>query len=111
MNVIFHPSHGMNQNAELLANTFGVGPHARLKFPGEGIAPILGAEHNMNHILSVGVGQVSHLRCLKSSYTTHPALTHWANFCHAYGAGRSLTPTPVMPHGYKLLTVTYLYGK
>src|SRR2546425_5016800 len=32
---------------------------------------------------------VPHLRCSAFLYTTHPALTRWANVCRASGAGRN----------------------
>jgi hypothetical protein len=75
MNVILYASHGMNQNAEILANTRGVGPHARLKFWRDGFPPVLRAEYDMNHALSIGVGHVSHLRRLKYLCIAYPALT------------------------------------
>jgi hypothetical protein len=54
----------MDENPYLLANARRVGPYLRLKFRGDGSAPILGAEHDTNHVLSVGVGHVSHRQCL-----------------------------------------------
>jgi hypothetical protein len=42
-----------------------------------------GVEHNMNHVLSVGVGHVSHLRRWGCSYITHPALARWAKLWRA----------------------------
>src|SRR5216683_4575530 len=64
MSVILHTADGMDENPVLLANARGVGPYLRLKIRGNGFAPILGAEHDMNYVLSVGVGHVSHLRRL-----------------------------------------------
>jgi hypothetical protein len=60
-----------------------------LKFPGNGLAPLFRAEYNMNHVLRVCVGHVSHLRRLPFLYTRSPALTRWAKFCRASGAGLS----------------------
>ena len=62
MNVILDSTHGMNKDSESIANTGQVRPHSWLKFFGDGFAAVLGAEHDVNHVLRVGVGQVSHLR-------------------------------------------------
>src|SRR6266567_4824907 len=64
MSVILHAANGVDENPLLLANARRVGPYLRSKFCRDGFAPILGAEHDMNYILSVGVRHVSHLRCL-----------------------------------------------
>src|SRR5260370_19715826 len=63
MSVILHAANGVDENPLLLANARRVGPYLRSKFCRDGFAPILGAEHDMNYILSVGVRHVSHLRC------------------------------------------------
>src|SRR5713226_9768362 len=63
MSVILHAANGVDENPLLLANARRVGPYLRSKFCRDGFAPILSAEHDMNYILSVGVGHVSHLRC------------------------------------------------
>ncbi len=39
-------------------------------------------------VLERALGHVRHLRCSAFLYTTHPALTRWANLCRASGAGR-----------------------
>ena len=54
---------------------------------------IFGAEYNMNHVLSVCVRHVPHLRRLASLCTSHPALTHWANLCRTSGAWHLYAPT------------------
>src|SRR5216683_6842501 len=64
MSVILHAANGVDENPLLFANARRVGPYLRSKFCRDGFAPILGAEHDMNYILSVGVRHVSHLRCL-----------------------------------------------
>jgi len=64
MSVILHTANGMNENPVLFANTRRVSPYLRLKIRGNGFAPIFRAEHDMNYVLSVGVGHVSHLRRL-----------------------------------------------
>jgi len=64
MNVIFRTPDGMDENPLPFADTRRVAPDFRLKFCGNGFAPFLGAEYNMNYVLGVGVGRVSHLRCL-----------------------------------------------
>src|SRR6266571_2792302 len=64
MSVILHAANGVDENPLLLANARRVGLYLWSKFCRDGFAPILGAEHDMNYILSVGVGHVSHLRCL-----------------------------------------------
>src|SRR5258708_5867864 len=63
MSVILHAANGVDENPLLLANARRVGPYLRSKFCRDGFAPIVGAEHDMNYILSVGVRHVSHLRC------------------------------------------------
>src|SRR5260370_5578507 len=63
MSVILYAANGVDENPLLLANARRVGPYLRSKFCRDGFAPILGAEHDMNYILSVGVRHVSHLRC------------------------------------------------
>src|SRR6266487_1972624 len=64
MSVILHAANGVDENPLLLVNARRVGPYLRSKFCRDGFAPILGAEHDRNYILSVGVRHVSHLRCL-----------------------------------------------
>src|SRR5216683_636898 len=64
MSVILHAANGVDENPLPFANARRVGPYLRSKFCRDGFAPILGAEHDMNYILSVGVRHVSHLRCL-----------------------------------------------
>jgi hypothetical protein len=80
MCMVLHSADGVNENSKLKANSRRVRPHARLHLPLNGFPLILRAEHNMNHILSVRVGHVSHLRRLTCLYTTNPALTRWAIF-------------------------------
>src|SRR5712692_5661223 len=86
MNVVLHAANGMDENAEVFADACRIGPHFRLEFRRNGFAPVFGAEDHMNCVLGVCVGHVSHLRRLTSLYTSYPALTRWANLCHAYGA-------------------------
>jgi hypothetical protein len=62
MNVILHPANRMNLNSELSADSRHIRPHPRLPFLRNRFAPFLRAEDNMNHILRVCVGDVSHLR-------------------------------------------------
>src|SRR5258708_4226149 len=88
MNVIFRSSHGENKNIELLANTRCVRPHSGPKVCRQEFATVFGAENYVNHVFGVCVGHVPHLRRLITLYTISPALTHWANLCRAYGAGR-----------------------
>ena len=60
--MIFHSSNCKNRNVELFANTGCVSPHSGPKFSRHKFLAIFGAEHNVNHILRVCVGHVSHLR-------------------------------------------------
>src|SRR2546427_12793196 len=87
MKVIFHPTYGMNIDVELCTNARNVGPQFGPKSALDGFVPAFRAEHNMHHVLRVGMGHVPHLRCSALSYTMHPALTRWAKVCRAYGAG------------------------
>jgi len=75
MNVIFHSSYGENGNVELLANTRCVGPHSGPKVSRQELLAIFGAEDNMNYVLGVCVGHVSHLRRSITLYAVYPALT------------------------------------
>ena len=60
--MIFHPSYGKNEDAEVIANARCVGPHSWPKVSRHEFAAIFGAEYNVNHVLRVCVGHVSHLR-------------------------------------------------
>src|SRR6267143_2153078 len=86
MKVIFHPTHGMNIDVELSTNARNVGPQFRPKFAVYRFVPAFRAEHHMHDVLCVGMRHVPHLRCSAFLYTTHPALTRWANLCRASGA-------------------------
>src|SRR5260370_8792927 len=92
MGVFLHTANGMDENPLPFANARRVGPYLRLKVCGNGFASILGAEHNMDHVLGVGVRHLSRLRRWPS-YTLHtPALTRWANVWRAYGAAAQPSP-------------------
>src|ERR1700675_2772204 len=93
MDVIFHPSHGENTDVEFFTNSGCVGPHLGAEFIWHEFVAVFGAEYNVNDVLGVCVGHVSHLRRLITLYTIYPELTHWANLCRAYGAGKG-RPTP-----------------
>jgi len=86
MDVILRPAHGMNMDSVVLANAGGVGPHSRLKIFRDEFAAVLRAEDHVEHVLSVRVRQLSHLRRSTQFYITHPGLPAWANFCRAAGA-------------------------
>src|SRR5216684_3364224 len=63
MSVVLHTANRMDENPELLANARRVSPYLWLKVCGNGFPPVLGAEHHVHYVLSVGVGHASHLRC------------------------------------------------
>src|SRR6266852_6114137 len=63
MSVVLHTANRMDENPELLANARRVRPYLWLKVCGNGFPPVLGAEHHVHYVLSVGVGHASHLRC------------------------------------------------
>src|SRR5260370_42253672 len=86
MGVVLHTANGMDENPLPFANARRVGPYLRLKVRRNGFASILGAEHNMDHILGIGVRHVSHLRC--SAFYMLPAQRFRAalTFGRAYGA-------------------------
>src|SRR5260370_17879646 len=101
MGVFLHTANGMDENPLPFANARRVGPYLRSKVCGNGFASILGAEHNMDHVLGVGVRHVSRLRrwpfytfgtqrsragltcdaptALAILHARYPALTRWAN--------------------------------
>jgi hypothetical protein len=62
MNVVLSAAYGMNEDLDFLANACHLSPEARLKFWGDGLVAIFGAEDDMEHILGVCVGHVPHLR-------------------------------------------------
>jgi hypothetical protein len=62
MNVVLYAANGMNENPLVFANACRIGPQSRLEFRGNGLAPVLGAEDDMDHVLGVGVRHVSRLR-------------------------------------------------
>src|SRR5216684_3320656 len=89
MKVILHPAYGMNIDIQLSTNALNVSPQFGSKFTLNGFVPSFRTEHHMHHVLRVGMGHVPHLRCSALLYTTHPALTRWANVWRASGAGRN----------------------
>src|SRR6266853_986878 len=86
MNVIVHPTHGMNIDIQLSTNACNVGPQFWPKFAVYRFVSAFRAEHHMHDVLCVGMRHVPHLRCSAFLYTTHPALTRWAKVCRASGA-------------------------
>jgi hypothetical protein len=62
VDVVLHAANGVDKNFEVVADARGVGPEARLKFWGDRLAAIFGAEDNMEQVLRVCVGQVPRLR-------------------------------------------------
>ena len=84
MNVVFHASNGVYNNPMLLANSGRIGPQLGPKFCGNALAPLLGAEHHMNHILRIGMGNVPRPPARLYLYIKYPAFTRWADLCHAY---------------------------
>ena len=93
--MIFHSSHGEDGSFEFLANARCVGPHSRPKVRRQKLLAIFGAEDNVDYVLGVSVGHVPHLRRSITLYTIYPALSHWANLCHAYGAKEEPTTCPL----------------
>ena len=57
MNVIFHPAYLMHEDAFFFANACQIALHPGLQLLGDELAPILGAEYNVNDVLNVCVGQ------------------------------------------------------
>src|SRR5260370_29885772 len=82
MSVILYAANGVDENPLLLANARRVGPYLRSKFCRDGFAPILGAEHDMNYILRVGVSDGSHLGCWPF-YTLGPQRSRAGLTCDA----------------------------
>ncbi len=86
MNVVVHPSDRKGKNPLPFANARYISPQLRTKVCRNAGAPLLRAEHNMNHVLRISVDM-----CRNSGardiyiLPAHPALTRWANFWHAYG--------------------------
>ena len=66
MDVIFHPADFMHEDSLLLANTCHVAPEAGLAILGNELTSIFGTEYDMNQVLYVCMGYVSHLRRSKS---------------------------------------------
>src|SRR6266566_5121232 len=66
MNVIFHPTYGMNIDIQLSTNARNVSPQFGAEFALDGFVPSFRAEYHMHHVLRVGMGHVPHLRCSAS---------------------------------------------
>src|SRR5713226_1677032 len=66
MNVIVHPTHGMNIDIQLSTNARNVGPQFGAEFALDGFVPSFRTEYHMHHVLRVGMGHVPHLRCSAS---------------------------------------------
>src|SRR6266853_522699 len=100
MNVIVHPTHGMNIDIQLSTNACNVGPQFWPKFAVYRFVSAFRAEHHMHDVLCVGMRHVPHLRCSAFLYTTHPALTRWAKVCRASGARTKAEPPTANPDKY-----------
>src|SRR5216683_142291 len=66
MNVISHPTYGMNIDIQLSTNARNVSPQFGPKFALDGFVPSFRTEHHMHDVLRVGMGHVPHLRCSAS---------------------------------------------
>src|SRR6266487_14389 len=66
MNVISHPTYGMNIDVQLSTNARNVGPQFGAEFALDGFVPSFRTEYDMHHVLRVGMGHVPHLRCSAS---------------------------------------------
>src|SRR5216683_2848284 len=66
MNVISHPTYGMNIDVQLSTNARNVSPQFGAKFALDGFVPSFRTEYHMHHVLRVGMGHVPHLRCSAS---------------------------------------------
>src|SRR5712692_2406901 len=66
MNVIFHPTHGMNIDVQLSTNARNVSQQFEPKFALDGFVPSFRTEYHMHHVLRVGMRHVPHLRCSAS---------------------------------------------
>lgn len=62
VDVVLHAANGVDEDFKVVANACGVRPKAGLKFGGDRLAAIFGAEDDMEQVLRVCVGHVPCLR-------------------------------------------------
>src|SRR5947209_5975290 len=63
MKVIFHATHGMDIDIQLLADACNICPQFGPEFALNVFVPFLRAEYHMHHVLRVGMRHVPHLQC------------------------------------------------
>ncbi len=73
MKVILRAACGVKIDSCLFANAGDIGLQFWLKLRVDNFEPAFRAEHDMHHVLRVGMGRVPHLRCLMLYTTRTPS--------------------------------------